>query len=50
MTELHTNVSSVALAGILLQKQNSGSGHPWLNIATNQVESKYSFEPEILAG
>jgi len=51
-TELHTDASSIALAGILLQKQASGSWHPiaYYSQATNLAENKYhSFELEMLA-
>jgi len=51
-TELHTDASSIALAGILLQKQVLGSWHPiaYYSQATNLAESKYhSFELEMLA-
>jgi len=51
-TELHTDASSVALAGILLQKQ---SNNLWVPVAyfsqtTNKAEANYhSFELEMLA-
>lgn len=51
-TELHTDASAVAVAGILLQKQDSGN---WATIAyysqaTNKAETRYhSFELEMLA-
>jgi len=51
-TEIHTDASTVAIAGILLQKQNSGQWSPiaYYSQATNQSESRYhSFELEMLA-
>jgi len=52
MTELHTDASAIALAGILLQKQDSGKWAPvaYYSQSTNQAEMKYhSFELEMLA-
>jgi len=51
-TEIHTDASAVAIAGILLQKQKSGQWAPiaFFSQATNNAESKYhSFELEMLA-
>ncbi|KMQ89733.1 hypothetical protein RF55_10607 [Lasius niger] len=51
-TEIHTDASAVAVAGILLQKQKSGCWSPtaYFSQATNQAECKYhSFELEMLA-
>lgn len=51
-TELHTDASALALAAILLQKQENGSWAPiaFFSQATNKAESKYhSFELEMLA-
>jgi len=43
-TELQTDASSIALAGIFLQKQVSGSWHPiaYYSQATNLAKSKYA--------
>lgn len=52
MTELHTDASAIAVAGILLQKQTSGQWAPiaYFSQATNEAESRYhSFELEMLA-
>lgn len=51
-TELHTDASSLALATILLQKQNSGDWAPvaYFSQSTNKAEVNYhSFELEMLA-
>lgn len=51
-TEIHTDASALAIAGILLQKQKSGQWTPvaYYSQATNQAETKYhSFELEMLA-
>jgi len=51
-TELHTDACSLAIAGILLQKQGSKIWAPvaYYSQTTNNVESKYhSFELEMLA-
>lgn len=51
-TELHTDASAHAVAGILMQKQESGKWAPiaYYSQATNQAEAKYhSFELEMLA-
>lgn len=51
-TEIHTDASAVAVAGILLQKQKSGLWAPtaYFSQATNQAEAKYhSFKLEMLA-
>lgn len=50
--ELHTDASAIAVAGILLQKQNSGQWTPvaFFSQSTNKAEAKYhSFELEMLA-
>lgn len=48
-TELHTDASSHGIAGILVQKQNSGSWAAFSQ-ATNKGQANYrSFELEILA-
>lgn len=51
-TELHTNASPIALAAILLQKQERGKWTPvaYFSQATNDAESRYHFfELEMLA-
>lgn len=51
-TQLHTDASSIALAAILLQKQDMNKWAPnaYFNQATNDAESRYhSFELEMLA-
>ncbi|KMQ87526.1 hypothetical protein RF55_13169 [Lasius niger] len=51
-TELHTDASSVALAAILLQKQESGQWTPisYYSQTTNNAEARYhSYELEMLA-
>ncbi|CAL1672453.1 unnamed protein product [Lasius platythorax] len=51
-TELHTDASAIALAAILLQKQEDGQWAPvaYYSQATNRSESNYhSFELEMLA-
>lgn len=51
-TELHTDASSLALAAILFQKQESGKLAPiaYYSQATNSAEARYhSFELEMLA-
>lgn len=50
--ELHTDASALAVAGILLQKQDSGQWAPiaFYSQSTNKAESRYhSFELEMLA-
>ena len=52
LTELHTDASSIALAAILLQKQDSGQWAPisYFSQATNKAEAQYhSYELEMLA-
>jgi hypothetical protein len=51
-TQLHTDASSIALAAILLQKQEKGLWAPvaFYSQTTNDAESRYhSFELEMLA-
>lgn len=51
-TELYTDASSQGIAGILMQKQNTGIWAPmtYFSQTTNQSETKYhSFELEMLA-
>lgn len=50
--ELHTDASAIAIAGVLLQKQNSGKWAPiaYYSQSTNKAENNYhSFELEMLA-
>lgn len=51
-TELHTDASKYALAGILLQRQDDGQMHPviYSSIKTSEVEQNYhSYELESMA-
>lgn len=51
-TEIHTDASSLAIAGILFQKQKSGDWAPvaYFSQSTNKAEANYhSFELEMLA-